>query len=257
MQRFLLAFCTLFGFSATATAAVPSGGPPLPPAQMLRTGLLLVPGGGTNTLVRLSARGAIVVDAKDAASYRPLRRLLHRFSDLPVQLVVATDDAGARTANLSRFAASGADVAANENAVLRLNAPDRVDPPAAASLHAFGDGFFEQIGGVPVRVMHVGPAHSDGDSVVLFPDLRVVALGALVDGEAEPDRGRGGDLDGWSRALTEVLHLDFDIAVGASGPPLTRADVEAFKHRIDARIGARSASAGAGRAPTVAAASSR
>jgi hypothetical protein len=40
-------------------------------------------------------------------------------------------------------------------------------------------------------------------------------------------------LTGWAAVLERALRLEFDIAVPASGPLLTRSGVEALKQRVD------------------------
>src|SRR5262249_11819633 len=81
---------------------------------------------------------------------------------------------------------------------------------------------------------HFGSAHTGGDTVVYFPNLKVVAVGDLfTPGAPEPDFGGGGSLVNWGSALSQILELDFEVVVPSSGPMVTRADLEAFKTRID------------------------
>jgi cyclase len=82
--------------------------------------------------------------------------------------------------------------------------------------------------------MHMGNAHTDGDTVVYFPNLKVVALGDLyTSATPDVDFAAGGSLLGWGPVLAEVLKLDFDLAVPGQGPPVTRSDVAAFKAKLD------------------------
>jgi hypothetical protein len=41
---------------------------------------------------------------------------------------------------------------------------------------------------------------------------------------------------GWGPVLAQVLKLDFDIAIPSQGPTITRAEVEAFKTKIDTLV---------------------
>src|SRR5450432_2106098 len=43
----------------------------------------------------------------------------------------------------------------------------------------------------------------------------------------------GGSLAGWGPVLAQILKLDFDVVVPSKGPAITRADLEAFKTKID------------------------
>jgi glyoxylase-like metal-dependent hydrolase (beta-lactamase superfamily II) len=91
-----------------------------------------------------------------------------------------------------------------------------------------------KLGGVTVQLLHYGNARTSGDAVVYFPDLKVVAVGDLLTRAApHPDAGDGGSLAGWAKVLGQVLSLDFDTVVPGEGPIATRADLAAFKVRID------------------------
>jgi len=41
---------------------------------------------------------------------------------------------------------------------------------------------------------------------------------------------------GWGPVLAEVLKLDFDVVVPGTGPTVTRADLQAYKTRIDTLV---------------------
>jgi len=64
-----------------------------------------------------------------------------------------------------------------------------------------------------------------------------VAVGDLYSsGAPQPDFAGGGSLVEWGSALEAVLKLEFDLAVPSSGPNLSRAQLQAFKARIDAFV---------------------
>ena len=85
--------------------------------------------------------------------------------------------------------------------------------------------------------MHFGNAQTNDDAVVYFPNLKVVAVGDLfTPGTPEPDFAGGGSLVDWSPVLEQVLTLDFDLVVPSQGPPVARADLEAFKTKIDTLV---------------------
>jgi glyoxylase-like metal-dependent hydrolase (beta-lactamase superfamily II) len=85
--------------------------------------------------------------------------------------------------------------------------------------------------------MHFGAAHTSGDTVVYFPNLKVVAVGDLfTPNTPEPDFSGGGSLVNWGLALTQILKLDFDAVVPSKGPVVTRAGLEAFKTKIDTLV---------------------
>jgi glyoxylase-like metal-dependent hydrolase (beta-lactamase superfamily II) len=70
-----------------------------------------------------------------------------------------------------------------------------------------------------VSIIHLGPAHTRGDVVVHLPDLRVLALGDLIE-DGFPYLGDGSPA-GWADALYRASKLDADVFLGAHGPVLT------------------------------------
>ena len=85
---------------------------------LIRTGLYLISGGGANSLLRFSASGLILVDAKSPGTYRALKaqvRRIAKISDLPVRVLVVTDHQWTHVGNAMEFMASGATVIAQQN----------------------------------------------------------------------------------------------------------------------------------------------
>jgi hypothetical protein len=211
-------------------------------AELVKTGLYLITGQGGNSLLRMSAAGSILIDAKLPGAYRPLMsqvRRLSRLSDLPVRVLVLTDHRAAQAGNAAEFRARGIPVLIPESARRELEAADPAPAEAQgrAPLITYEREYRLRLGGVEALVRHVGPAQTADAAIVHLTDLKVVALGGLYTRQApEPDVDAGGSLPGWSRALAAVLALDFDVAVPADGPAVDRVAVEAFKTRLDTLI---------------------
>jgi len=73
--------------------------------------------------------------------------------------------------------------------------------------------------------------------LVHFPDLKVIAVGDLFTADAPaPDYSAGGSLVGWGPVIAQILKLDFDVVVPGNGPMATRAELEAFKTKIDTLV---------------------
>lgn len=219
-------FVLLVASSFSAFAADP---PPASSmnAQLVKTGLYLIEGGGSNTLMRFSASGLIVVDGKSPGMYRELMsqiRKINKLSDLPVRALILTGAREDRSGNIARFAAAGVPIVVQEKQRLALDAPGAAPPPQFVT---FDDKYSIRMGGVEVQVLHLRNRGADGDTIVYFPGLKVVAVGDLY------RAGTPKDDAGWSSALDELLKLDFDTAVPSEGAPMTRADVVALKAKLD------------------------
>ena len=246
--------------AAALPTAAGSANALLPPlrAELVKTGLYLITGGGGNVLLRLSAAGAVLVNGKQAGFYRPLMaqvRKISRLSDLPLRVLMLTDAADHHAANQALFAAAGVATLVQQSArpllppalagpaaplAASLAAPVAVAPapapaPAPAVVVTFDRDYHLQIGGVEVVMVHVGPVRTPADSVVLFPDLKVLAVGDLYT-TATPTAAMvpAGGLAGWSQALARLMAMDFDLVIASDGPPLRRADLAALQARVDA-----------------------
>ena len=205
-------------------------------AQVVRTGLYLISGGGANSLLRFSANGLILVDGKLPGNYRALMsqvRNISKISDLPVRFLIVTDHHQNHTGNNAQFVAAGVRIIANENVTHNLTINNSPGNRAASPNITFDHDYTLRLGGIEAQLMHFGNAHTSGDTVVLFANLKVVAVGDLFAPTPDPDFAAGGSLVGWGSVLAKILKLDFDVVVPGTGPTVTRAELAAFKTKVD------------------------
>ena len=71
----------------------------------------------------------------------------------------------------------------------------------------FGESASVHFNGLELRLMHHGPGHTDGDSVVEFTGAGVIHMGDLFFNGRFPfiDLGSGGSVDGYTRSVKTVL----------------------------------------------------
>jgi glyoxylase-like metal-dependent hydrolase (beta-lactamase superfamily II) len=81
----------------------------------------------------------------------------------------------------------------------------------------FRDRMTLHVGGKDIQVLHVGRAHTRGDSIIFVPHDRIVYLSELYFANQFLFINDGYGLD-WVRALDTVLALDADIFVPGHGP---------------------------------------
>jgi len=229
---------------AQQPAAPPTGGraAPQPQAiQQVKPGLYMITGAGANTTVRVTSQGLIVVDGKlpGQANYDALMALIKGVSDQPIKYLIVTHHHADHSGNNQRFLDAGVQVVAHEGLKTYL-ATYAVDPkPAPPSMTYPGAEYTLTLGDVKVDLHHFGRAHTGGDSVVYFPDLKVVDLSDVVTtGKTGPliDYAGGGSATDWTNVLAGVLSLDFDAAIPGNGDVLTKADVQAYKTKFDTVI---------------------
>ena len=140
-------------------------------AELVKTGLYMISGGGGNTLLRLSANGLILVDGKLPGNYRALMsqvRKISKLSDMPVRVLIVTDHHPNRAGNSAQFLAAGIPILVQQEAQRYLETPD---PSGAkvARIVSYDRDYVVRMGGVEARALHFGSAHTGGDTVVYFP----------------------------------------------------------------------------------------
>ena len=243
MRNLLLAAAVVVAWGVGSLAQAPAQGPgrgggqPVQPIQMLKPGLYVVPGGGSNSIVRVTSDGVILVDTKlpGAANYDALVAQIKTVTPQPVKVVIVTHHHADHTGNDDRFIAAGAQVIGHAALASALDTYQFDPKPAKPTATYDGAERVVRLGGVEVRVLHLGAAHTGGDSVVYFPDVKVVATSdAVTTGTTGPlaDYAGGGSFVGFGTVLDAMLKLDFDTAVPGAGPVLTKGDVEMFRAKI-------------------------
>jgi len=237
-----MAFCAL-----TVSAQAPKGegkkGAPAPQPQMIqqiKPGFYVVTGAGGNTGVRVTSQGLIVVDTKNLGDpfYNDLTAQIKTVSTQPVKFVIVTHHHQDHSGNIQKFADAGAQVIAHEGLKKNLEtyAPPQGKPGMPTVTYA--KSYNVKLDGAKVQVHHYGNAHTGGDSIVYFPDLKVVMTGDVVVGVVPNyDSPFGGSVVEASKVLADILKLDFDTCVpghSAQGQvTMTKADVQAFKMKLD------------------------
>lgn len=216
------------------------GGQPVQPIQMVKPGLYIVPGAGANSLVRVTKEGVILVDTKlpGEANYNALMEQIRSVTPQPVKFVIVTHHHADHTGNTDRFIAAGAQVIGHEQLAKNLDTY-QFDPRPAKPTMTYAKDHTVKLGGVEVRVLHLGRSHTGGDSVVYFPDVKLVATSdAVTTGTQGPlaDYAGGGSFAEWTPVLDAMLKLDFDTAIPGAGPVLTRADVQDFRTKFSTVI---------------------
>jgi cyclase len=241
----IFALLTAASIAKAQPPAAPAGGgrgAPQPQAiQQVKPGLYMITGAGGNTTVRITNQGLIVVDGKlpGQANYDALMALIKSVSDQPVKYLIVTHHHADHTGNNQRFLDAGVQVVAHENLKKNL-VTYQVDPkPAPPNVTYPGAEYAITLGGVKVELHHFGRAHTSGDTVVYFPDLKVVSISDTVTtGKTGPliDYAGGGSATDWTNVLAGILSLDFDAAIPGNGDVLTKADVQAYKTKFDTVI---------------------
>jgi cyclase len=205
-------------------------------SQYVKTGLYVISGRGSNSVLRLSANGLILVDGKLPGAFDALLAQVKTISKQPVRALILTNCDESRTGTNAKFRENGTAIVVQENAQQNSPLCKSGGDKTASPIVTYGHEYRIPMGGIEAQLMHFGNAYSSSDTVVYFPNLKVVAVGDLYSAAPNPDFAAGGSLVGWGPVLAQVLKLDFDLVVPSKGPVVTRAELEAFKSKIDTMV---------------------
>ncbi len=81
----------------------------------------------------------------------------------------------------------------------------------------FDDQVTLHLGAHEVKFFHPGVAHTDGDAVAWLPATKILFAGDLFFNRVCP-AAFAGSLQGWIRAVKDILQLDVDVIVPGHGP---------------------------------------
>ena len=188
----------------------------------LGKGLYEITGAGGNTTVAVGSKGIIVVDTQFAPLYDKLRAKITSLSDKPVLYVVNTHYHADHTSGnaLPSYKRQGHVIVAHPQVAARmLPIRPRADgsPGTPAGEKPAQGALWRQrhlrwmAGSITAQLVHVAPAHTDGDTIVSFLNADVIATGDVVTSASYPniDVAAGGSIDGMIAGANYVIaHAD-------------------------------------------------
>jgi cyclase len=181
-----------------------------------------VPG---NSTALITNEGVVLVDDKFEVDYNNILAELKKVTSQPVKYVINTHHHGDHTGGNAKMQALNVRIVASEEA--RENMVDGKLPGLPGI--TFERHAHIYLGGKNVEMYHYGRAHTNGDSVVLFPADHTLAAGDMFTfGDATPeliDYAGGGSAKEWPKTLDSALQLDFDTVVPGHGVVTTKAEM--------------------------------
>jgi len=253
-EKFLGLFLGVVAAIAIATtltllAQAPQGGPPggrgaaagqtVEKIRELKPNLYMITGGGANTLVRVTTEGLILVDTKNPSdeNYKRLMEEIASVSKLPVKYVLNTHHHPDHVGNNQKFIDAGAQVVGLEALKQHMTSDPRTKDIPGPPTVTFAKDYVLRFGGAVVEAHAYGRGHTGDDTMVYFPDSKVVMVSDQIT-NATPivDFANGGSAVEWTQILDGVLKLDFEMAIPGRGDPKTRAEVEAYRKNFAALI---------------------
>ena len=179
--------------------------------------------------VRVTSEGLILVDDKYQENVSEILEKVKGISAQPVKYLLNTHHHTDHAGGDQTFIAL-TEIIAHRN--VRENFLRNKQPGAPRVV--FNDQASVHLGGVEVRAYYFGRAHTNGDAVIYFPDLRVIHTGDLItEGMSVMDYANGASAIEWINVLDEVLKLDFDVVIPGHGKLLTKDHVRSDRRKLE------------------------
>ncbi len=198
-------------------------------AVQVRENLYMLTGGGGNTTVFIGTNGVVVVDAKNPGFGQPILDRIKELTPKPITMLINTHSHLDHAGGNGEFPAT-VDVVAHENTLVNLKDIKSVTgmaplAPDVANVflrnngtnlpkRTFKDRLTVGSGNDRIDLYYFGRGHTNGDAMVVFPALRVVAGGDLFAFRQPPiaDANNGGSAvsypDTLMKAYSTIANVD-------------------------------------------------
>jgi glyoxylase-like metal-dependent hydrolase (beta-lactamase superfamily II) len=164
--------------------------------QKVAENLYMIPGAGGNTAVLVAGNGVVLVDTKNPNNGQGILDQVKTVTDKPVTMIVNTHTHGDHNGSNIFFPAS-VDIVTHANTATNMQKMPAFQD--AANKHGLPDRTFTDrqtllSGNDSIDLYYFGPAHTNGDALVVFRNLRVMHAGDMFAGKNQPfiDTNNGG-----------------------------------------------------------------
>jgi cyclase len=194
-------------------AAAPAAQPDFSKVEIKTTKLApnfyVLEGQGGAIGVLVGPDGVFMVDSQFAPLSDKIAAAIKQISDRPIRFMVNTHVHGDHTGGDENFAKMGVTIVARDELRARLASPPNGPKPAAAALPmvTYKGAMTFHMNGEAIQLIAVPAAHTDGDTMVKFPNADVIMTGDFYRSVGFPniDRANGGSLNGMLAGLQAVV----------------------------------------------------
>lgn len=212
-MRRTLVLGLLVGTGATVMAAGAALQPPAANApkvaeiEKVRDNLFVITGGGGNTAAFITQKGVVVVDTKNPGWGPQILEKIKSVTDKPVTTVINTHTHGDHVGSNEAFD-TAVEIIVQENTAANMAKMDMFagDKKYALADKTYKDKLSIGSGADKVDLYYFGSAHTNGDTFVVFPALKVMHAGDVFPRKGTPliDVNNGGSGVAYPETLAKV-----------------------------------------------------
>lgn len=246
MGKMTLAVMILIPAVFLSAQTAPTLKPAAPPStamtvQHIGGGLYFVKGGaGANTAFYVGQKDVTLIDAKmTAEAAKQILAEVGKLTTKPITEMIITHSDGDHINGLIGFPKTiklmSSDHTRNE--MVEAFKDEKMaayrEYPFSATYRGHID--FHTAGGEIFPLMQLGPAHTSGDTIVIFPKEKAAFIGDLAFIGRDPliHRAKGGTFSGYLAALKTMTGLNVETYLSGHADPLTKADLQTLHTTLE------------------------
>ena len=207
--------------------------------------LYFLKGAGGNIGVFIGQEGTLMIDNQFAPLSNKINGAIKTLSPNDIRFVINTHIHGDHTGGNENFKKMGATIVAHDRVMERMSKEqinrndNSVIPPQPEDswpMISFADKLDFYLNQENIELLHVDPAHTDGDVVVHFKKANVYHMGDLFVTYGYPfiDYNNGGSINGFISSLDSFLKMmdDNTKIIPGHGELTNKAAVKNFRDRL-------------------------
>ena len=175
-------------------------------ATQVAKNIYMLEGSGGNIGVSIGADGNLIVDDQFAPLAEKIDAAVQKLNPGKLKFVLNTHHHGDHTGGNAAFGAKDATIIAQSNVRKRL-AGEANSKKEALPVITFDQSASVFFNGEEIKLLHQGPGHTDGDSIIFFTGANVVHMGDQFFNGGFPfiDLSSGGSVGGYIKTVSFVL----------------------------------------------------
>jgi glyoxylase-like metal-dependent hydrolase (beta-lactamase superfamily II) len=153
--------------------------------------------------------GIVVIDTQWKEQSEHLLDEIRKQQEGPVQLLINTHHHGDHTSGNIAYRGITKNILAHENSKINQLAAAQKNNNVADQLFpdiTYTDRWQQSIGDETIEIQYLGPAHTNGDSIIHFQQANIVHCGDLVFNRRYPyiDKAAGASIENWIEILQQM-----------------------------------------------------
>jgi glyoxylase-like metal-dependent hydrolase (beta-lactamase superfamily II) len=211
--------------------------------ETVAPGLHVLFGAGGNIVVSIGEQGVLIVDDQYPAIGAKIRDAIQAVGGGDVDFVINTHWHFDHTNGNPLLAATGSWIVSQANSrqmmladriinLVNVRVEQAASPPQGLPVITYDDRLVFHFNAQQIDLLHFGPAHTTGDTAVIFRGSNAVHMGDIFSNWGYPfiDADNGGGLDGvvaFGGAILNEINEN-TIVIPGHGPVATYADLEEY-----------------------------